>query len=181
MKAETIAEVRQNSGWLIALGILMVVLGIAAIVEPFIATVAVARVLSWVFFFAGIIRTIHSVQTRSQPGFWLRLIVGILYIIAGVMLLSNLFGAALTLVFAFGFVILAQGILEVITAFKLRPDSSWGWTLFSGIVAIVLGILILNQPPLGAAWILGVYVGISLLFTGITMIAVPLTIRRNYH
>ncbi|MGV0028880.1 HdeD family acid-resistance protein [Phormidesmis priestleyi] len=180
MKTETIADVRQNSGWLVGLGILMIVLGIAAIVEPFMATIAIARVLSWVFLFAGIIRTVHAVQTRSQGGFWLRLMVGILYIVTGIVLLGNLLGAALTLTLAFGWVILIQGVLEVIAAFKMRSEANWGWML-SGIVAIILGILILNQWPLGAAWMLGVYVGLSFLFAGITMIVLPLTIRHNYH
>jgi uncharacterized membrane protein HdeD (DUF308 family) len=177
MRTEMINEVRQNSGWFIALGILMIVLGIAAIVEPLIATIAVARVLSWVFLFAGIIRTIHAIQSRRQSGFWLKLVVGILYIITGVLLLGNILGAALTLTLAFGWVILAQGVLEVITAFKVRPEPNWIWVLISGILAIILGILILYQWPFGAAWLLGVFVGINLLFTGVWMILLPLGLR----
>lgn len=180
MKTEMVDEVRQNSGWFIALGILMMVLGIAAIVEPFIATIAVARVLSWTFLIAGVVRIVHAIQSRQQRGFWPSLIIGILYVIAGFLLLSNLLGAALSITLAFGWVIFAQGILEVIAAFRLRPEPHWGWTLFSGIVAIILGILILQQWPLGAAWLLGLYVGFSLLCTGLTMLVLPLAIRRNY-
>jgi uncharacterized membrane protein HdeD (DUF308 family) len=179
MKTEMIDEVRQNSGWLIALGILMMVLGIAAIVEPFIATIVVARALSWTFLIAGIVRIIHAIQSRQQRGFWPSLIIGILYIIAGLLLLGNLLGAALTTTLAFGWVIFAQGILEVIAAFTLRPEPHWGWTLFSGIVAIILGILILQQWPIGAAWLLGLYVGFSLLSEGLTMLVLPLAVRGN--
>jgi uncharacterized membrane protein HdeD (DUF308 family) len=171
-------EVRQNSGWFIALGVLMIVLGIAAIVEPLMATIAFARVLSWVFLFAGIIRTIHAVQSRRQPGFWPKLIIGILYVLTGILLLGNILGAALTLTLVFGWVILAQGVLEVIAAFKSRPEPGWVWTLISGILAIILGILILYQWPIGAAWLLGVFVGINLLFTGVSMILITSGLRR---
>ncbi len=180
MKTEVIREIRQNSGWFIALGVVMLILGIAAIVEPLMATVAVARVFSWIFLIAGIIRIIYAVQSRSDRGFWLKLLIGILYVTTGILLLSNVFGAALTLTVAFGAVILGQGILEVIAAFKARPDPNWVWTLVSGLLAIVLGILIFYQWPFSAAWLLGVFVGVNLMFTGICMIVVPLLLRRNY-
>ncbi|PMB44486.1 hypothetical protein CEN39_28180 [Fischerella thermalis CCMEE 5201] len=179
MNTETINEVRQNLGWLIALGILMIVLGIAAIVEPFIATLAVARVLSWTFLFVGIVRTIYAFQSRRQRGFWLKLLIGILYVIVGIMLLSNIFGATLTLTLAFGWVILAQGIFEVIAAFQARPDPKWSWMLFSGIIAIILGILILYRWPFDAIWLLGTFTGISFLFSGAWMIIVPWAISNH--
>ncbi len=180
MKTEVIRKVRQNSGWFITLGVVMILLGIAAIVEPFIATIAIARVFSWILLFAGVIRIIYAVQSRHDRGFWLALLIGILYVIAGILLLSNMLGAALTLTIAFGGVILMQGILEVIAAFKVRPDPNWSWTLVSGIMAIVLGILIFYQWPFSAAWLLGVFVGVNLMFTGVWMIVIPLILRRTH-
>lgn len=179
MNTEMMNEVRKNSRWFTALGILMIVLGIAAIVEPFIATIAITRVLSWTFLIAGIVRTVHAFQSRRHRGFWLKLLVGILYIIAGISLLSNVFGAALTLTLAFGSIILAQGILEVIAAFQMRPQSNWGWMLYSGIIAIILGILILYRWPFDAIWLLGLYAGISFLFTGAWMLSLSWAIRRQ--
>ena len=66
MKTDLIRQVRENSGWFMALGVVMLILGIAAIVEPFMATVAIARVFSWIFLFAGIIRIVYAVQSRSD-------------------------------------------------------------------------------------------------------------------
>lgn len=179
MKAQMVNEARRGLGWLIGLGILMLVLGVAAIVEPFIASVAVARVLSWTFLFAGIVRIIHTLRSRYQQGFWLKLLVGIFYVVAGVSLLSNVFGAKLTLTLAFGWVILAQGIFEVIAAFKVRPEPSWSWMLTSGIIAIIFGIFILYQWPLNAIWLLGFFTGVSFLFTGVWMIMLPWAIRNQ--
>jgi uncharacterized membrane protein HdeD (DUF308 family) len=179
MRTEIINEARRGLGWLMGLGVLMVLLGIAAIVEPFIATVAVARVLSWTFLLAGVIRTVHAFQSRQQQGFWLKLLVGILYIVAAILLLGNLFGAKLTLTLAFGWAILVQGIIEVIAAFKVRPQLNWNWMMLSGIVAIILGILILYRWPFNAVWLLGLFMGISFLFTGVWMIMIPWAIRNH--
>lgn len=177
MNTETVNESRRASGWLIGLGILMLVLGAAAIVEPFIASIAVARVLSWTLLFAGIVRTIHAFQSRRLRGFWPKLLVGILYLIAGILLLSNIVGAKLALTLAFGWVIVAQGVLEVVAAFQVRPERNWSWMLFSGLIAIILGILILYRWPLNAIWLIGFFTGVSFLFTGAWMIMLPWAIH----
>ncbi|MCL6436525.1 MAG: DUF308 domain-containing protein [Leptolyngbyaceae cyanobacterium HOT.MB2.61] len=108
------------------------------------------------------------------------LLIGILYLVVGVLLLSNVFGAKLTLTLAFGWVILVQGIFEVITAFQLRPEQGWGWMLFSGVIAIILGILILYRWPLNAPWLLGLFAGISFLFSGVWMIMLPRSISSHF-
>lgn len=178
MTSENLRETRTNLGWPIVLGILMVLLGIAAIAEPFIATIAITIVFAWTLIIAGIVRVIHALQSWRKRGFWVTLLVGILYLITGILLISNIFGAALSLTLAFGIVIFVEGILEVIAAFQIRRDPNWGWVLFSGFMAIILGILILYQWPVSAVWVLGVFTGINFLLTGIWMIALPLSIRR---
>lgn len=172
-------DLSRGLSWLIALGILMILLGIAAIVQPLIATVAIARLLSWTMFFAGIVRVVHAIQSRRQRGFWLKLLVGIFYTIAGILLLGNVFKATLTLTIAFGAVILAQGILEAIAAFKVRPEPNWGLLLFSGILSIILGIFILYRWPFNAVWLIGLFTGISFISSGVWMIVVPLAIRNH--
>ncbi|AFY32579.1 HdeD family acid-resistance protein [Calothrix sp. PCC 7507] len=178
MSSETITSARRNSKWSIILGILMVLLGIAAIAEPFVATIAITVVLSWTIFIVGIVRLVHAFQSWQKRGFWPQLAIGILYIIAGILLISNIFGAALSLTLALGVVIFAEGVFEVIAAFQVRRDPNWGWVLFSGIMAIILAILILYKWPFSAVWVLGLFAGINFLFTGIWMILLPLAIHR---
>lgn len=73
---------------------------------------------------------------------------------------------------------MAEGVFEVITAFQIRPEPNWGWTLFSGMMLIILGILILYKWPFSAAWVLGLFAGINFLLTGVWMIALSLPSRR---
>ncbi|MDF5709195.1 MAG: HdeD family acid-resistance protein [Nostoc sp. S4] len=178
MNNENINEMRRGSGWSMGLGIFMVVLGIGAIAEPLVATIAIAILLSWILLIAGIIRIIDAFQSRRKRGFWPKLLIGILYLLAGIVLISNIFGAALSLTLALGILFLIEGVFEVITAFQIRRDPNWGWTLFSGMMAIILGILILAEWPFSAAWVLGVFAGINFLLTGIWMIMLSLSNRR---
>jgi uncharacterized membrane protein HdeD (DUF308 family) len=179
MNSETVEEVRRSLGVLIALGILMILLGLAALLNPLLVSIAVARILSWIFLFAGIVRTVYAIQAWRQRGFWLKLIVGILYLVVAILLLSNAFGATLTLTLALGWVIVAQGILEIITAFKVRPEPNWGWMLFSGLMALILGILILNRWPFNAIWLLGFFTGLSFIVAGFWMIMLPQAVSRH--
>ncbi|MBF2050968.1 MAG: HdeD family acid-resistance protein [Leptolyngbya sp. IPPAS B-1204] len=179
MQTRIVNQVRRSLSWMMGLGILMILLGIAAIIEPFIATLAVARLLSWFFLLAGLMRVVYALQSRQQRGFWLRLLVGILYIVTGILLLSNIFGAQLTLTLALGWAILIQGIVEVIAALSMRPAPNWGWMLLSGIVAVVLGILILYRWPSNAFWLLGVFTGISFILAGGWMLMIPWAIRNQ--
>lgn len=179
MDSETVEEVRRSLGILIALGILMILLGLAALLNPLLVSIAVARILSWIFLFAGIVRTVYAIQAWRQRGFWLKLIVGILYLVVAILLLSNMLGATLTLTLALGWVIVAQGILEIITAFKVRPEPNWGWMLFSGVMALILGILILNRWPFNAIWLLGFFTGLSFIVAGFWMIMLPQAVSRH--
>ena len=172
-----VRETRTNSALAVVLGVLMILLGIAAIAEPFIATIAITIVFSWTLIIAGIVRIVHAFQARHKRGFWTTLVIGVLYVIGGILLLSNIFDAALSLTLAFGLIILIEGVLEVIAAFQMRRDPNWGWVLFSGITAIILGILILAQWPVSTVWVLGVFVGINFLLTGLWMIMLSLASR----
>lgn len=178
MNSETITAARRNSKLAIVLGVLMVLLGIAAIAEPFIATIAITVVLSWTILVVGIVRIVHALQAREKRGFWPNLAIGILYVIAGFLLITNIFGAALSLTLALGVVIFAEGVFEVIAAFQSRREPNWGWVLFSGIMAIILAILILYQWPFSAIWVLGLFAGINFLLTGVWMIMLPSAINR---
>ncbi|OKH27155.1 HdeD family acid-resistance protein [Chroogloeocystis siderophila] len=179
MNADTADEIQQSSSWSIALGVVMVLLGVGAILEPFVATIAVAIALTWFLLIVGIVRIVQAVQSRRQKGFWLKLLVGLFYVLAWILLITNVFGAALTFTLVLGSLILVEGILEVIAAFKVRPDGNWIWLLFSGILSIILSVLILYQWPSSATWLLGVYAGTSFLFTGIWMIMLPLAVRKQ--
>lgn len=158
----------QDAKWAIALGILMIILGILAIISPFFASLALEFFLGWLFIFAGIVQVIYAFrQNRGTGSLVLKLLLALLYLGVGILLITNPLAGILSLTLLVGVFFFVDGIFRVIWAFQVKPQSRWGWILFNGILMIILGILIWSQWPFNAPWVLGLLVGIGLLFNGI--------------
>jgi uncharacterized membrane protein HdeD (DUF308 family) len=163
-----------NSGWLIALAVLTIVLGIVTIAYPFVATIASTLAVGWVFVIAGITQIVYGFQSKGAGQIAWKLILGILYLLAGIFVLVNPIEGALSLTVVIGATIFVQGIIQTSMAFQLRRISpNWGWMLASGIVGIILGISIGSDIPATAPWLLGTLVGTNLLFDGVWMLTLP--------
>jgi len=105
------------------------------------------------------------------------LLLGVFYLIGGIFVLLSPGITALTLSLILGISIFVQSVLQVIDAFQMRPAQGWGWTLFSGITGIILGIIIWSQGPAGAIGLLGLWFGLNLLFGGIGVVMLSSGIR----
>jgi uncharacterized membrane protein HdeD (DUF308 family) len=158
-------------------GIVLVVLGVAAIMLPVIATLAVALFLGWLFLISGIVGLITTFMMRNAPGFWWSLLSAVLALGAGLVLLAwPVSGAvSLTLVLIVFFVI--EGVASIMLALEHRESGRWGWLLASGIVDLFLAGLILAGLPGTAAWALGLLVGINMIFGGASLIGMALHAR----
>lgn len=154
----------------IVVGVLLVILGLISIARPLYATIASTLVFGWMFLIAGIIQVVYAFGSRGAgQAFW-KSLLGVLYVLAGIVVLSNVFSGVLALTLVLGITIFFQGVMQVILAFGIRPARNWGWVLASGILGIILGIFIWSEWPFNAPWLIGLWVGISLLFNGIWMI-----------
>lgn len=141
-------NIRKSSAWLIMGSILLLVAGVGAILMPVVTTLATTFFLGWVFLAVGIVRIVKAFQSKPIRGFWLSLLVGILYIIAGFSLLSNVLAGAVTLTVLLGIIFIAEGIIEIIASFQARTGNNLSWlVLTDGIITLILGIIILNLNP----------------------------------
>ena len=106
-----------------------------------------------------------------------KLLVGIAYLcFGGYLILHPVLGvASLTLVLAMLFLI--EGILNVVLFFKMRPMHGSSWVLVDGIVTLLLGLMIYMQWPSSSAWAIGILVGVSMMISGITRVAMSLAMR----
>jgi uncharacterized membrane protein HdeD (DUF308 family) len=169
-------KVRKATGWIVALSIGLIILGILAILSPAFASAFFTSMIGWITLFSGIIMIAESFQSRPVRGFWLNLIVGILYVIAGFYILFNLGIAVVALTFAFGVLFIAEGIFTIIMAFTNRSGLGMSWLIaLNGIVTLILGIMVINRWPASALWLIGLYVGISLLMSGISLLMAALS------
>jgi uncharacterized membrane protein HdeD (DUF308 family) len=171
----------RNWGWLLALGILMIILGVIAMAAPVVATIAVQIMLGWLLVISGIAEGIHAFMAKGWRGFLLELLSAVLYLGVGILLLVAPLQGALALTMVLAAFLLVEGIFKIITAFRVRDHRGWGWLLASGIVSVVLGVLIWAQWPASGLWVIGLLVGIQLLFTGWSLVMLALAARRRRH
>jgi uncharacterized membrane protein HdeD (DUF308 family) len=162
-------------------GILLAVLGIAALIVPPLASLATAIFLGWMFLISGIGGLIVTYWARSTPGFWWSLISAALAVLAGMLLLARPMQAVLTLTIVLGAYFLAEGVATIMYALEHRRELSgrWSWLLISGLVDIAISFMVITGLPSSAEWAIGVLVGINLLFGGATLIGMALAARNS--
>ena len=159
-------------------GLIMIVLGVLAIGEPMVASVAVALFAGWLFLFSGVIGLAGVFTARRVPGFWWNLLTALLGIAIGLYLILRPLRGIVTLTLAIAIYFGAQGITQIITAITQRSMlRSWGWMVFGGIVNILLFVLIITGLPGTAEWTLGLLFGINLLMWGFTLVMTALACR----
>ncbi len=170
--------VRRASTWSILSGVLLIILGILAIGSPFLAAVAVNIVLAWLIMLAGVVHLIFAFQAHGPGSFLWKLLVGLAYIAFGVYLvLHPVLGVeSLTLVVAVLF--LLEGVLEMVLFFRLRRLQGSIWMLLDGIVTLLLGLMIYSGWPSSSNWAIGILVGVSLIFSGVTRLVLSLAVRK---
>ena len=160
-------------------GILLVILGVAAIALPPLATLAFTIIIGWVFLISGVVGLITTFWARGVPGFWWSLISAIVGIAAGVVLLLWPITGTLSLTLVLIAFFVVEGIVSIMYAIEHRNQLSgrWGWMLISGIIDLILAGIIFAGLPETALWALGLLVGINMLFGGTAMIAMALAAR----
>ncbi|ABA20723.1 conserved hypothetical protein [Trichormus variabilis ATCC 29413] len=173
-------DIQKSTGWVIALSVGLIILGVLAILMPGIASAFFTSLIGWITLISGVVMIVESFPSKPVRGFWLNLIVGIFYTIAGIYILLNLKFALLALTLAFGILFVVEGIFTIIMAFTHRAGHRMSWLVaLNGVVTLILGIMVLNRWPFSAIWLMGLYVGISLLMSGISLLASALTARRT--
>ncbi len=171
--------IRKSMGWVIALSIGLILLGGLAIIMPSIASAFFTAVMGWVAIISGLVMVVEAFQSKPVRGFWLNLVVGIFYIIAGVYILANVGAAVLALTLAFGTLFIVEGIFTIIMAFTNRAGHRMSWLVaLNGIVTLILGIMVINRFPYSALWLIGLYVGIGLVMRGISLLFAAIAVRR---
>jgi len=169
-EATWIDEAKKNSGFLIFLGVITVIFGVLAVGAPLMTGIAVAVMVGFLLLFMGIARIVHALKSGQWgTGIW-GTIVGLLAAIAGLMTIFRPMVGLMSLTLFLAVYFLVDGICEIIAAFKMKPDLGWGWLLFNGVIAVVLGVMIWRQWPVSGAWAIGILVGIHILMTGWSMI-----------
>jgi uncharacterized membrane protein HdeD (DUF308 family) len=162
-------------------GILLALLGLAAIIIPPLASLAVTIFLGWMFLVSGIAGLALTFWARQMPGFWWSLISAVLAIGAGIILLARPVQGTLTLTIVVGAYFVAEGVATIMYALEHRRELSgrWSWMLVAGLMDIVISFFIIAGLPGSALWAIGLLVGINLLIGGTALIGMALAARNG--
>lgn len=170
-------DFRQNWGWLLALGIVWIILGVIALVDSIAATIASMLVFGWVLLIAGIVEAVQAFRHRRGGHLFLHVLEAVLSFVVGLMLLRHPLAGALVMTLLLAAYFIVAGIFRIVAALSIRSPQ-WGWALGNGIITLILGILVWAQWPVSGLWIIGLFIGIDLIVTGWTRVMLALTARK---
>jgi uncharacterized membrane protein HdeD (DUF308 family) len=170
------SALRGNWFWFVILGVALVVLGMIALGWAVITSLAVAAAIGILLILGGAAEAVGAFWCRGWSGFFLHLLSGILSIVVGLLFLRAPVDAVLALTLLVAAFLLVGGIFKIVGALVYR-FASWGWALASGIIDLILGVLIWSEWPASGLLVIGLFVGINLVFRGIHWIALGLALR----
>jgi len=170
---------RSKSGWIVALGVIYAIAGLIALSSVVFATRVTVFVVGIMMLISGIAEAVNAFQFKSWSKFLLWLLVGLLFIAAGLVTFQNPRLAAAVLTLLLGAALAVSGVMRVILALGMREGTSWAWVVVSGLVTLLLGLVILVHWPVSSLFVLGVLLGVDLLIIGLSWIFVGFGLMRR--
>jgi uncharacterized membrane protein HdeD (DUF308 family) len=169
-----IDTLRESRRWFLGLGLAFAVLGVLAIILPFIASLVTTMVIGWLMLLGGLFQGYHAISNRRWAGSGWALASAAIQVIAGVLVILFPLAGTLSLTLILAAYLAAEGAFKIIRAIQHRRMPARGWLVFDGILSLALAILILAIWPGAAVWVLGLIVGINLVFGGTSMLLIGL-------
>ena len=154
-----------SPGWMIFLGVIQILTGILAIALPHIAGMAVSTIIGIVLLVAGGFQIVGAFRRGSFGSNIGGFLGGVLYLLVGILAIAHPLITLGALTLLAGMLLIFRGFLRIGASLEMKPIKGWGWVMFGGIVALLLGIMILFRWPYSAWWFIGTVIGIELLFS----------------
>ena len=171
-------DLRGATTWSIVLSVLIMIAGFLAIALPLVSGLALTLIVAWMLIFTGVLHVVFAFRAgHARMAVW-QVLLGLVYGLIGVYILMNPVAGLAGLTFAVAVYLFAEAVLEMVLAVQLRPAPGTGWLIFDSIITFILAVMIFSTWPSSAAWVVGVLVGISMLFSGMTRLMLTLAARR---
>lgn len=162
--------IKANKNWFLGAGIILILLGAAAITVPIAASLALETLFGWIFVVGGLIKIVHSFRALNAGKCLFRLLVGVMYLAIGGMFLIHPLQGVLTLTLLLAILFMFEGVMGIAVAMRIRPARNWVLMLINAIASLILAAIIFSGFPGNVTWVIGLLVGINLIFSGWTML-----------
>jgi uncharacterized membrane protein HdeD (DUF308 family) len=174
---EGLEQVRRHWGWYLALGVLLMVLGVIAVGFPLLTELATMVFFGWLLIISGIAQGILAFQVRNWGGFFLHLLGAILEVVVGVLVLRAPVQAILVITLLLAAYLLVGGLFRLTAPLLMRLPGA-GLIALGGFISVLLGIMVASEWPSSALWFIGICVGVDLIFHGASWVSFALAARR---
>jgi uncharacterized membrane protein HdeD (DUF308 family) len=169
--------IRAHWVWFLTLGIILIIVGTIAVGMPIVSSFASAVAFGSLLLLGGIAQLVGAFWTRDWSGFFLSLLMGVLYVVLGVLFLRHPGDALVAMTLFLSCALMVGGLFRILGS-VMYQFPHWGWTLVGGIINLVLGIMIWQQWPESSLLVIGLFVGIDLIFTGWTWVMLALAVKK---
>jgi uncharacterized membrane protein HdeD (DUF308 family) len=165
----------------LAEGVILTLLGIAAMLLPVLAGLATTIFLGWLFLIAGLVGLLFTFRAKGAPGFGWSVLSALVALAAGALLLWNPLRGLVTLTYVLVAFFIFDGVLVILLALAHRRELArrWEWMLVSGIIDLILAVIVISGMPGTLVWALGLIVGIDMIFGGASLIAMAIEARKE--
>ncbi|OTG84776.1 HdeD family acid-resistance protein [Acinetobacter sp. ANC 4648] len=170
-------QLHENRKWYLLIGIILVVFGIILLASLGVATLTAVALFGVLMMIGGVLHLIAAFKIFDGGYRWFWALFGVLYWIAGYYAFTSPIKTAIVLTSLLAIALLIAGFIRIINAFMLRPISGWGWTLFSGVLTLATGAIILASPD-SPFWVLGLFLAIDILFQGVNYLTFAAAIKK---
>jgi len=165
-------------GWVVALGVFFLIAGFVALTDEMTATVVSVFVTGVSLIVAGIVEVVAGLQVRPWSRALVWVLVGVGLVVAGTVILRDPVLAAAGFTLALGLCLLVSGVFRLILAFQIRDAALWPMVALAGLLSAVVGLLILSRWPASSLYIIGLLLGVNLIFSGASWLGLGLTLRK---
>lgn len=170
---------RVRWGWIVALGTVFLIAGLVALGSVVTATVVSVAVVGAMMLVSGFAEIVNAFSVKTWGKFFLWAVLGALYVIAGIVTFRNPLLAATVLTLILGMDLIVSGFLRIFLAMQITQGTPWGWVALSGVVTLLVGGMILAQWPVSSLFMLGILLGVDLVFAGVGWIGMGLALKRQ--
>lgn len=178
LSSDFTGRVKSSARWGIVLGVLTALLGVFLIARPLFAGTVTTMFIGWALIVVGIFEIVQAFRGNSVGNFFARLLLGLVFGYAGVLLLLHPLWGVAVLTVLLGTILLFEAGATAVWAFQVKPVSGWGWLLVDAAITAILGLLIVAHWPASSLWAIGTLVGVAFLMRGITRITLSAGLNR---
>ena len=176
---EGIRALRAKWGWLVAFGVISMIAGVIALASVVMATASAVIIVGFMMLMAGAAEIVAAFNAKDWSHRILWLLLGALYVFAGLVCLQNPFEAATLLTLMLGIALIVGGLLRIFLATQMKQGTPWVWVVISGIITFLLGLMIVARWPASSFYTLGIFLGIDLIFIGSGWLSIGLALRKK--